>query len=172
MGFKTVNGLHVGIPLVVEFDLPSTILPPPASLPAQSHYCLLAILHHTNDQFNNVELNADALAVSDRKVAQRNLQIVNFTGTLPPPDAPAIPLEPMSALIDLFGGGRAADLVIDLRKLKGSLMLLLPKSIDLSKMGEAIRGGKLLQAGALDCLALRIEDPRLRSNQDLHSHSG
>jgi hypothetical protein len=165
VGIKTINGLHVGIPQVVEFDLPSTMLPPPSSLPAQSHYCLLAILHHPSDQFNNTQQNADALTIADRKVGQRNLQIVNFTGTLPPPDSPGTPLGTMSALVGLFGGGRQTDLVIDTSQMKGAVTLLLPKEIDVAKLGDAIRGGKLLKAGQLDSVVekqLRVVEDALR----------
>ena len=168
VGITTINGLHVGIPQVVEFDLPSTILPPPASLPAQSHYCLLAILHHPNDQFNNTEQNADALAIADRKVAQRNLQIVNFTGTLPPPDSPGTPLGAMSMLVDFFGGGRRTDLVFDTSEMKGAVTLLLPKEIDVAKLGDTIRGGKLLKAGQLDSVVekqLRVVEGALRGGR-------
>jgi hypothetical protein len=165
VGIATINGLRVGIPQVVEFGLPSTILPPPTSLPAQSHYCLLAILQHSSDQFNNTQQNADALTIADRKVAQRNLQIVNFTGTLPLPDSPGTPLGTMSTLVDLFGGGRLTDLVLDASQMKGAVTLLLPKEIEVAKLGDRIRGGKLLKAGQLDSVVekqLRVVEDALR----------
>jgi hypothetical protein len=158
VGFKTIDGLRVGVPQVAEFDLPSTILPPPTSLPAQSHYCLLALLHHPTDPFNDTETNADNLAIADRKVAQRNLQIVNFTGTLPPPDSPGTPLHESAMLVDLFAGGRAAGLVLDANQLRGHVTLLLPRSVSVSGLEKELIGGKLLAAGALDHLVKsRIE---------------
>ena len=36
VGFQTITNLEVGFPQVAEFNLPSTMLPPPASLPGQS----------------------------------------------------------------------------------------------------------------------------------------
>jgi hypothetical protein len=101
-------------------------------------------------------------------VAQRNLQIVNFTGTLPPPDSPGTPLGTMSTLVGLFGGGRRTDLVIDTSQMKGALTLLLPKEIDVTKLGDGIRGGKLLKAGELDSVVekqLRVVEDALRGGR-------
>ena len=65
VGIKTVTNLRVGAPQVVEFNLPSTMLPPPSSLPGDSHYCLVAILHSpSNDVF--------ASTVTERRRAQRS----------------------------------------------------------------------------------------------------
>lgn len=169
VGVKNVDGVRVDAPKVVEFDLPSTMLPPPASLPAQAHYCLLAILHHPLDQFNNVITNADALAVADRKVAQRNLNIVNFTGTLPPADAPSTPLESMSALIDLYASGRPADLVFESDGLAGSVTLLMPRSVDVGRLKGSFVGGKVLEAGQLDDVVKRHAGVVERSLRDSRS---
>ena len=90
VGMKTVTNLRVGIPQIAEFDLPSTMLPPPASLPGHSHYCLLTILTSPNDPFTNTLTSVDDLTIADRKVGQKNLKIVQFAGT-PPPDAARVP---------------------------------------------------------------------------------
>ena len=150
VGIKTLDGLRVGIPQVIEFDLPSTMLPPPTSLPAQSHYCLLALLHHAADQFNNTETNADNLTIADRKVAQKNLQIVNFTGTLPPPNSPSLPLASMSSLIALYASERSVDLVLDTTLLKGNVLVVLPKGTHSDEWEKSLIGGTLLKPGQLD----------------------
>jgi hypothetical protein len=85
VGIKTISNLKVGFPQVVEFNLPSTMLPPPASLPGDSHFCLVALLHSTLDTYTNTETNVDLLAVGERKVGQKNLSIVQFFGTPPAP---------------------------------------------------------------------------------------
>ena len=151
VGIKTINGLRVGLPQVVEFDLPSTLLPAPSSLPGQSHYCLLALLHHTSDQFTNAEPNADALAIAERKVAQRNLQIVAFTGTLPPavPQPTKNAIKPVPALLNIFSPERRADLVVDSGGFRGLVSLVLPAGVDPGKVDSVI-GGERLRMGALD----------------------
>lgn len=90
VGIKTVTNLRVGAPQVVELNLPSTMLPPPSSLPGDSHYCLVAILHSpSNDVFASTVTSVDALTISDRKVAQKNLHIVQFVGVPPGNPRPA-----------------------------------------------------------------------------------
>ena len=150
VGIKTVSGVRAGVPKIVEFSLPSTMLPPPTSLPAQSHYCLLALLHHPSDQFNNTETNADNLAIAERKVAQRNLQIVNFTGTLPAPGAGVTPLDAVSMLVDLFASGERASLVLDLRRMLGSAVVVLPNHLDIDSLAQSVIGGEVLHEGALE----------------------
>jgi hypothetical protein len=150
VGITTLNGLTLGVPQVAEFDLPSTLLPPPSSLPAQSHYCLLALLNHSLDLFSNTDTNADSLTIADRKVAQRNLQIVNFTGTLPPPNSPSSPLSDIPALIDLYAGGREADLVIDSSIKTGGVTLLLPGSLNIKNLSKSIIGGRIVKTERLD----------------------
>jgi hypothetical protein len=155
VGIAIINGRRVGVPQVVEFDLPSTMLPPPSGLAAGSHYCLLGIVHHASDQFNSALTNADALTIAERKVTQRNLQVVAFTGTLPPPGAPRAPFESMSALIDLHADGRRADLVFDTSKLVGQVTLLLPPNIDPRVLKDGVVGGTILKAGYLDPIVER-----------------
>lgn len=84
VGIQTVSGLKVGFPKILHFDLPSNMLPPPSSLPGQQHYCLLALLHHADDPFTNTQVVVDSLSPNERKAAHKNLQVVHFTGTLPP----------------------------------------------------------------------------------------
>ena len=82
---KSVTGLRAGAPRIVNFDLPSTSLPLPASLPGNSHFCMVVFLHSTQDPYTSTERNVDLLTLADRKVGQKNLHIVEFIGTPPPP---------------------------------------------------------------------------------------
>jgi hypothetical protein len=128
VGIKTVPVLKVGIPQVVEFNLPSTMLPPPASLPGQSHFCLVALLHSSDDPYTSTQTSVDALTVVDRKVGQKNLQLVQFVGTPPPP---ANRLETWAQI--RFNGLQErdlrADVVLDLRRFPGRVGLVLPKGL-------------------------------------------
>ena len=85
LGVQNVAGLRAGAPRIVSFDLPSTSLPLPASLPGNSHYCMVAFLHSAQDPFVSTERNVDLLTLADRKVGQKNLHIVEFIGAPPPP---------------------------------------------------------------------------------------
>src|SRR5215216_3586519 len=84
IGFDTLNDLRVGFPRIAAFSLPSSMLPPPANLAGNQHHCVLALVHHADDQFTNTETITDTLSSSDRKAAHKNLTVVQFTGTLPP----------------------------------------------------------------------------------------
>ncbi|MDP9108183.1 MAG: hypothetical protein M3N23_03815 [Pseudomonadota bacterium] len=128
VGVKTVTNLRVGIPQVVEFALPSTMLPPPASLPGDSHYCLLALMHSVQDPFSATQTNPDLLTVAERKVGQKNLNIVSFVG-VPPEPAPwhwnAFQLH------GDFERERLSDLLLDLRAYGGEIGLVLPHTLKL-----------------------------------------
>jgi hypothetical protein len=152
VGIANIPTVTVGLPEVIEFNLPSTMLPPPSSLPAQNHYCLLAILNHPSDLFTNTLTNADQLTINDRKVAQRNLQIVNFTGTLPPPGSPSTPLGAISSLVDMFAGEGKWNVQFDTSTFKGAVTILLPREVDAGRLGDAIRGGTLGKPGEQDAL--------------------
>ena len=125
VGIRTLANLRTQFPQVAEFGLPSTMLPPPASLPGQSHFCLLALLHSAQDGFTGTQLNADDLTLADRKVTQRNLQLVAFTGTPPPPG------DGTWARLELHGGLEPGlrELVVDARGFHGRLGLLLPPGL-------------------------------------------
>jgi hypothetical protein len=84
IGFDTLNDVRVGFPRIASFSLPSSMLPPPANLAGNQHHCVLALVHHADDQFTNTETRVDTLSNSDRKAAHKNLTVVQFTGTLPP----------------------------------------------------------------------------------------
>jgi len=141
VGVKTLQNLTVGIPQIAEFDLPSTLLPPPASLPGDSHYCLLALLNSPSDQFISTVTDVNALTTSDRKVAQKNLHIVAFTGT------PPMMRRPHWSQFKLYGGPDRAstvDLVFDAAGYPGGIQLVLPANLSLQQpLGKSIKGFKI-----------------------------
>lgn len=84
VGIATLNDVRVGYPRIAAFNLPSSMLPQPANLAGNQHQCVLALVHHADDQFTNTQTVVDVLSRDDRKVAHKNLTVVQFTGTLPP----------------------------------------------------------------------------------------
>lgn len=77
VGIVTLPEVRVGYPVIAAFDLPSTMLPPPASLAGNTHQCLLALLHcPTHDEFTNTTTHVDTLSPSERKAAHKNLHVV------------------------------------------------------------------------------------------------
>ncbi|MDQ3983496.1 MAG: hypothetical protein M3271_12520, partial [Actinomycetota bacterium] len=126
VGITTLTDLRGGFPLVAAFDLDSTMLPPPADLPAYQHHCSVAFLHSAQDPYTSTSTNVNALAVADRKVAQRNLNVVPFMGTPPPPGA-----SDMWVAVDAFGVDekeRPNELLLDLRAYAGRVDVLLPEA--------------------------------------------
>ena len=152
LGTVTLANLRAGFPQIAAFDLPSNVLPLPASLPGQSHYCLLAFLHSPQDAFTNTQLNADTLTLIDRKVGQKNLHIVEFIGV--PPAAPALGSS-IWAMLDLAAASnkkRLVNLIFDAARFPGTLDLALPK--------------KLFPAAADKA---RLKDFRVLSNKPIQS---
>jgi hypothetical protein len=104
------------------------MLPPPSSLPGDSHYCLVAILHSpSNDVFASTVTSVDALTISDRKAAQKNLHIVQFVGV--PPGKSTI-----GQWSRLMVGGADShhppyQLEFDLRTFQGRIGLLFPPEL-------------------------------------------
>jgi hypothetical protein len=121
--------VHAGFPEIAYFDLPSTVLPMPASLPGNSHWCMATFFTCAQDPFTNTITNVDALTLADRKVGQRNLHIVEFIGT---PPAPATGIGMWIRLVVSgvhFKSKGLTDLVIDSRRFNGTLYALLPAPI-------------------------------------------
>jgi hypothetical protein len=92
VGFDTLNDVRVGFPKIAAFNLSSGMLPPPANLAGNQHQCVLALVHHADDQFTNTETRVDVLSNDDRKAALKNLTVVQFTGTLPPAGPVVMPV--------------------------------------------------------------------------------
>jgi hypothetical protein len=80
LGTVTLNNLRPGFPQVAIFDLPSNLLPSPATLSDQSRFCLLSFIHSNDDPFTATERNVDILSNQEPKVARKDLNIVQFVG--------------------------------------------------------------------------------------------
>lgn len=129
--WKTLNIVDIpevrpGFPKVAAFDLPSNLLPLPASLPGQSHYCLVTFLHAASDAFTNTQTNVDLLTVSERKVAQKNLHIVQFAGTPPPAYGMWVRLDITGFLFKTSG---KINLKFDLAAFPGAVSMVLPGAL-------------------------------------------
>lgn len=125
VGINTLTNLRAGFPLVTRFDLPSSMLPPPADLPAHAHHCSVALLHSPQDAYSSTDTFVDNLTIADRKVAQRNLQVVAFVGVPPPGES-----VDRWVAVDVVGTDRRESpisLRIDVRHFHGQLDLLLPE---------------------------------------------
>jgi hypothetical protein len=132
LGTVTLTDLRPGVPQVAAFDLPSTVLPIPASLPGQSHYCSVVFVHSANDPYTSTQRNVDALTVSERKVAQKNLHLVQFVGTPPPPESTTGMWVRLDIGAHRFRKGAkdpAIDLEIDARQLGGQLSFVGPRQL-------------------------------------------
>jgi len=131
VGTVNLTDVRAGFPQVAAFSLPSTLLPPPASLPAQQHHCLVALAHSIQDAYSSTDTSVDSLTIGDRKVAQRNLQVVAFVGTPPPPGA-----SDFWVSVDLYGAdpeARLKHLIFGAVGYKGALGLLLPPDLEFDK---------------------------------------
>ena len=123
VGIETLNDVRVGFPKIAAFSLSSSMLPPPANLAGNQHHCVLAMIHHADDQFTNTETNTDLMSSSDRKAAHKNLTVVQFTGTLPPEMPVVMPFCINNPLLD---EALLTDLVISLNGYPGRVRLLIP----------------------------------------------
>jgi hypothetical protein len=144
LGVQTIAQVRAGFPRIAAFDLPSTVLPMPASLPGQSHYCLVAFLSAAQDPFMSTERNVDLLTLADRKVGQKNLHIVEFVGTPPPPSTGTGMWAMLFVHGSLFEIKGLADIVIDAKQFPGTIQLLLPPNLspkDPKKQVEGFRAG-------------------------------
>ncbi len=83
LGIVDLDGVAMGAPKIAAFDLPSSLLPPPASLAGNAHHCVLALVHHADDPYTSTETHTDNNSKQERKAAHKNLHVVEFTGTVP-----------------------------------------------------------------------------------------
>jgi hypothetical protein len=135
--------IRAGFPRIAFFDLPSTKLPLPASLPGNSHYCMVTFLHCAQDPYTSTERNVDLLTLADRKVGQKNLHIVEFIGTPPPPGTGT----GMWAMLVIQGANlkrrRLVDLVIHADDFPGTLGFVLPPPLFPNDPAEQAKKFKL-----------------------------
>jgi hypothetical protein len=83
LGMTTLDDIRVGFPKVASFNLSSDKLPVPANLTDNDHHCVLALVHHPDDQYTSTETNTDQNSKRERKAAHKNLKVVPFVGALP-----------------------------------------------------------------------------------------
>ena len=129
LGAVTLTNLRPGFPQVAEFDLPSTALSIPASLPGQSHYCTVIFVHSTDDPFTATERNVDLLTLAERKVAQKNLHVVPFVGVPPSSKIPRAQWARLEVAGHLFKGPDAIDLVFNLAACAWPLSVVAPEAL-------------------------------------------
>ena len=142
VGFDTLNDVPVGFPKIAAFSLPSSMLPPPANLAGNQHQCVLALVHHADDQFTNTETNVDMLTSGDRKAAHKNLTVVQFTGTLPPEMPIVIPLRIHNAnLREVL----LTSLILHLNGYPGRVRLWVPQVRTDGDLGQLIVGMSISQ---------------------------
>ena len=116
----------------------------PASLPGNSHWCLLAFVHAAQDVFASTTTNADALTLADRKVGQKNLHVVEFVGTPPAPGTGPGVWAMLLVSGAHFSTRGLIDLVIDSRRFPGTLHLALPPRLspaNLERQTSGLRKG-------------------------------
>jgi hypothetical protein len=129
VGTRALPPVAAGAPVVVQLDLPSTMLPPPAMLPGNSHYCLLAMVHSPSlDAFVSTEQHVDTLTVHDRKATNKNLNVV------PMAVAPAGPAPPhlISPWVPVGLNGssqRLGALRLDARATNGFVDVVMPNEL-------------------------------------------
>jgi len=137
VGFDTLNDVRVGFPKIAAFRLPSSMLPPPANLAGNQHQCVLALVHHADDQFTNTQTNVDMLSSSDPKAAHKNLTVVQFTGTLPPELPVVIPVRIHNANLEQL---LLTSLIVNLNGYPGRVRLLMPRVKIDGDLSELIDG--------------------------------
>lgn len=137
IGFATLNDVRVGFPKIAAFSLPSSMLPPPANLAGHQHQCVLALIHHADDQFTNTQSNVDMLSSGDRKVAHKNLTVVQFTGTLPPETPIVIPIRIHNADLEEL---LLTSFLVKLNDYPGRVRLFIPRLRTDGDLRELIEG--------------------------------
>jgi hypothetical protein len=140
--FDTLNDVRVGFPKIAAFNLSSSMLPPPANLAGNQHQCVLALVHHADDQFTNTQTNVDMLTSGDRKAVHKNLTVVQFTGTLPPEMPVVIPVRIHNAnLREVL----LTTLILYLNGYPGRVRLWVPQVRTEGNLGELIDGMSVSQ---------------------------
>jgi photosystem II stability/assembly factor-like uncharacterized protein len=88
---KTIPVLEPNRPVVVSWDW---------SIPAgaTTHSCLLAVMSSPDDPITTTQTNVDALVRAEKRVALKNLHVINAAG--PRPDQYLVPIEFHNALPD------------------------------------------------------------------------
>ena len=91
VGLVLLDDVRVGIPKIAAFDLPSSMLPPSANATGNNHPCVLALIHHPEDQYTSTITHTDNNSLAECKAAHKNLTMVQFVGMGPDPAPVFIP---------------------------------------------------------------------------------
>ena len=91
VGLVLLDDVRVGMPKIAAFDLPSSMLPPSANVAGNNHPCVLAFIHHPDDQYTSTITHTDHNSLAERKAAQKNSTMVQFVGPGPDPAPVFIP---------------------------------------------------------------------------------
>lgn len=82
LGLKLTGGIYAAHPVVVEFDLPSAMLPSHASIGGGKDFLLVALLHHVDDAYATANRVLDPGAVGnvilseEKKIAFKRIRAV------------------------------------------------------------------------------------------------
>ncbi len=100
VGSVVLHNVRVGFPKIAAFELSSTLLPAPASLPPlpADDFMLLALVHHADDPYNSNNTDTRANTLADRKTAMKTFQISQHLGAMPALIASRPPLNGFVAL--------------------------------------------------------------------------
>lgn len=141
---QTIPVLEPNRPVIVTWDW---------SVPmgATTHSCLLAVMSCPDDPITTTETNADALVRAEKRVALKNLHVINSAG--PRPDQYLIPIEFHNSLRDV----ETLDIVIDpVDFLDGTIGLLLePVQLD----ERALYGVTVYQLGEGEDIGVWYQRP-------------
>ncbi|MDT5059558.1 MAG: hypothetical protein QOH63_17 [Acidobacteriota bacterium] len=72
---QTIDEIQIGSPKVASFDLPSSMLLPPAAPAVGAEYVLLALIHCSLDEFLNNERQVSALGINERKATYKLINV-------------------------------------------------------------------------------------------------
>jgi hypothetical protein len=76
VGIVSLNDVRVGMPKIAAFNLPSSLLPPPANPAGDNQQCVLVLIHHADDPYTSMITDTDANSLAERKAAHRNMDLV------------------------------------------------------------------------------------------------
>jgi len=124
IGFDTLDDVRPGAPKIAAFDLTSDMLPPPASLAGNDHHCVLALVHHPADTFDETETHTDTLSKTYPKSAHKNLKVVQFTGTVPAPPPIIVPVRLNNGFLE---EKMLTNLIITAGGYRGRIRILVPR---------------------------------------------
>lgn len=142
VGIRDVGDVRAEAPRIASFEL-SPDLFPPAEAGAGRHRSLLALVHSHEDPFTSTTTDVDALAIGDRKVAEKSAHIVRA------PSLSEIPTteETMPMLIsflpsDLGEKLATGQLVVEIARWPGPTAIARPGGAESAGAPDEVRLGE------------------------------